>query len=115
MLIMLSDLPNSRTLAVLPNRLYLLALELSGRGDRNGPVRPYSLSEVHTLFGDYKDVHVETKGHAILPKRLAGLPGPGATGTSPLFLTRCIVWAERRMRPDMLDQLDANVRVSATR
>jgi SAM-dependent methyltransferase len=113
--IVLSDLPNSRTLAALPNRLYVLALQLTGRGERNGPVRRYSRSEVRALFGDFQDVRVHTKGHAILPKRLPGLPDSLSRRYRVFVHDPVGRWAEHRIPAPVLDRMYGNVRVSATR
>ena len=114
-LIVLSDLPNSRTLATLPNRLYVLALQLTARGDRNGPVRPYARSEVGALFRDFQDVHIHTKGHAILPKSLPGLPDSLSRRYRAFVHDPVQQWAEHRIPAHVLDRMYANVRVSATR
>ena len=112
---MLSDLPNSRTLATLPNQLYVLALGLLGQGERNGPVRSYSRNEVAQLFAEFIDVDVRTKGCAILPKRLPGLPD----SLSSRYLTRVHDpvqrWAEQKLPRRVLDRMYGNVTLSATR
>jgi SAM-dependent methyltransferase len=114
-LIVLSDLPNSRTLAALPNRLYVMALELSGHGDRNGPVRTYSRGEVEALFADFEDVRIHTKGHALLPKRIPGAPDSLSRRYRTFVHDPAQRWAEHRISARLLDRMYANVRVCATR
>ena len=67
-LVVLSDLPNSRTLATLPNRLYVAALELTGHGDRNGPVRPYSRAEVDALLRRLRGCPCPPEGTRVPPE-----------------------------------------------
>jgi SAM-dependent methyltransferase len=114
-LIVLSDLPNSRTLAALPNHLHVTALELSGHGDRNGPVRTYSRSEVHALFADFEDVRIQTKGHALLPKRIPGVPDSLSRRYRTFVHDPVQRWAEHRLPAQLLDRVYSNVRVCATR
>jgi ubiquinone/menaquinone biosynthesis C-methylase UbiE len=114
-LFVLSDLPNSRTLAALPSSLYVLALQLTGRGERNGPVRSYSRSEVVRLFGAFHDVDIHTKGHAILPKRLPVLPESLSRRYRASVHDPVQGWAERHVPRKVLDRMYANVRVVATR
>jgi SAM-dependent methyltransferase len=114
-LLVLSDLPNSRTLAALPNHLQVTALALSGRGDRNGPVRTYSRPEVRALFADFEDVRVHTKGHSVLPKRLPGVPESLSRRYRTFVHDPVQRWAEHRIPATVLDRMYANVRVVATR
>jgi SAM-dependent methyltransferase len=114
-LIVLSDLPNSRTLAAVPSRLYVLALKLLGRSDQNGPVRTYSRAEVTALFANFSDVEVLTKGHAILPKDLRGLP-ESVNRVYRNFVCDPIQRIVERFVPDhTLDRMYGNVSVVATR
>lgn len=114
-ILVLNDLPNSRTPAAVPNRLYVLALEVIGRGDRNGPVRTYSRAEVDALFAAFDDVQVRPTGRAVLPKRIPGAP----PSVSRRYRTRVHDpvqrWAEQRLPASWLDRLYFNVCVSATR
>jgi SAM-dependent methyltransferase len=114
-LIVLNDLPNSRTPAALPNQLYMTALLLSGHGDRNGPVRTYSRSEVQALFGDFTDVRIETKGRALLPKRIPGAPDSLSRRYRSFVHDPVHLWAEHRIPAALLDRMYFNVCVSATR
>jgi SAM-dependent methyltransferase len=114
-LIVLNDLPNSRTPAALPSRLYVMALALSGDGDRNGPVRTYSRSEVDALFADFEDVRIETKGHALLPKRIPGAPDSLSRRYRAFVHDPVQRWATHRIPAPLLDRMYFNVCVSATR
>jgi SAM-dependent methyltransferase len=114
-LIVLSDLPNSRTVAAVPGRLYLLALALFGRGDQNGPVRSYSRREVTDLFAGFCDVEVITKGHALLPKDLPRVP-ESVNRAYRKFVCDPIQWLTERYVPARtLDRMYGNVSVVATR
>jgi SAM-dependent methyltransferase len=114
-LIVLSDLPNSRTLAAVPGRLYVLALKLLGRSDRNGPVRSYSRGEVTHLFAGFCDVEVLTKGHAILPKDLSGLPESVNRVYRKFVCDPIQRLVERFVPAHTLDRMYANISVVATR
>jgi SAM-dependent methyltransferase len=114
-LLVLNDLPNSRTPAALPNRLYVRALEVTGRGDRNGPVRTYSRREVDSLFAAFDDVEVRPTGRAVLPKRLPGLPATASRRYRTHVHDPVQRWAERRLPASWLDRLYFNVCVSASR
>ena len=114
-IIVLNDLPNSRTPATLPNQLYVLALKVSGRGDRNGPVRTYSRAEVDALFAAFADVEVRPTGRAVLPKRIPGAPASVSRRYRAYVHDPVQRWAEQRLPASWLDRLYFNVCVSATR
>jgi SAM-dependent methyltransferase len=114
-LIVLNDLPNSSAPAALPNRLYVLVLELRGHGDRNGPVRTWSRGEVEALFADFGDVAVHPKGRAVLPKRVPGAPDSVSRRYRAIVHDPAKRWAERRLPKPWLDRWYFNVCVSATR
>jgi SAM-dependent methyltransferase len=114
-LIVLNDLPNSRTPAALPSRLYVMALELSGDGNRNGPVRTYSRSEVGALFAEFEDVRIRPKGHALLPKRIPGAPDSLSRRYRAFVHDPVLRWAKHRLPAPLLDRMYFNVCVMATR
>jgi SAM-dependent methyltransferase len=113
--IVLSDLPNGHTLAAVQGKLYLAALALIGRGQENGPVRDYSLAQTRSLFAAFRDVRVETKGLAILPKSFPFLPVSSNRVYRQTVHDRVERIAVRRAPAALLRRLYGNVSVVATK
>jgi ubiquinone/menaquinone biosynthesis C-methylase UbiE len=113
--VVLSDLPNSTTLSALPNWFYLAVLSFLGRGEQNGPVRHYSVSEVRRLFAPFRDVRIETKGLAIVPKSFPRLPTAMNEAYRRIVHDRAERLALRWFPPRLLRRLYGNVSVVATR
>jgi ubiquinone/menaquinone biosynthesis C-methylase UbiE len=114
-LVVLSDLPNKRTLAAVVGVLYLAWLAAIGRGQQNGPVRRYSLGETRRLFAAFQDVRIETKGVAILPKGFPGLPAATNRSYRRAVHDRVEQIAVRKLPTALLRHLYGDVRVVAVR
>jgi SAM-dependent methyltransferase len=65
-----ASFPNLTTVGGLQNMAQLARFALAGKGDENGPVRPWSRRAVQSLFRDYSTVDVRPSGFAPVPKSL---------------------------------------------
>jgi len=72
-LIVVSDLPNARTLAGAQGWAVDRYLQLSGQPERNGPVRFYSKRALQELFREFSSVKVRPDGLSLLPKGIQGI------------------------------------------
>lgn len=69
-----NNFPNSLSFIGLQGYLYLLFLKCIGKGDKNGPVRYFTESEIRQLFSAFHSVSITRIGFEFLPKRILILP-----------------------------------------
>ncbi|MFA6429518.1 MAG: class I SAM-dependent methyltransferase [Patescibacteria group bacterium] len=73
-LLVIESFPFSRTLTGLMGNAYLAYLKLTGKAQKNGPVRYFHEKEVRRMLQKFSYVTIYRNGFTVVPKTITGLP-----------------------------------------